>query len=688
MEFIDGGPLDERIRRYLSFNELLRLITDVANGLDFAHSKGYVHRDIKPGNILFRKSGEAVISDFGIAKALDNDSQMTKAGSVIGTPAYMSPEQASGLDLDSRSDLYSVAVMVYRILTGTVPYRGETSLSVAVQHVTEPIPTMPEALKEIQPFIDKGMAKKPDDRFANGKELVASLAECLKRVAPEDEDATKTEVLTLLAKAEYTPSPSGLRAPSSVSGTVPIKPVQVKSKTASLNLPVSPGRIAVAGVAAVAIAAAIWLVWPKGLSQADQARVELLLSNARSDINAGRYFKPAGNNAMHKFQRALELAPDYPATIAAMEKLAASFVLQSETALQREDLEEAQRHSEQALSLSPENKDVEQQLSKVAEAMRQRFAEQEAMMANARAAASQANWSEAARLYGELPVEELESNGVQSELGKHVRGLIADIELNAKNKDFEAADKIIGDAQGLTALIIDDEWPSQLRQAESTKREAKSEQERDRRIDELLAQAANAEDINDAVDFYLKVLQESPSNNEARDGIRKNADAVISNTAKSIARGRTSDARRVLPMLEGMRAQNGLTQSQSQLVSSLRRDLNAYDNAASVIDGLVSRFNRYMATPKVTDAHKIFRQILQTNANDRRVPGLRNQLAQGYLKVANSEAAAGDWSGARKAAEGGLEASPGHSALSAFARKAKANGGRKPWKNPFPDIFK
>jgi serine/threonine-protein kinase PpkA len=121
-EYIPGGTLKERITEGgLSVAEILDITSDIAQGLDFAHQKGFVHRDVKPGNVLFRNDGRVVLADFGIAKAMDGSNSSTVAGSSIGTPDYMSPEQARGEPVDGRSDLYSLGTVLYEMLLGHPP---------------------------------------------------------------------------------------------------------------------------------------------------------------------------------------------------------------------------------------------------------------------------------------------------------------------------------------------------------------------------------------------------------------------------------------------------------------------------------------------------------------------------------------------------------------------------------------
>lgn len=178
-EFIPGGTLREKINAGLSIAETLDIVCDVARGLHFAHQKGFVHRDVKPGNILFKADGTAVLADFGIAKAMDSKSSATMAGSSIGTPDYMSPEQARAEQVDGRSDLYGMGAMLYEMLTGEAPFQASDPFTVALMHVTQPVPKLPADLLWLQPLIDSLMAKVPDNRPATGEAFIASVEQLL-----------------------------------------------------------------------------------------------------------------------------------------------------------------------------------------------------------------------------------------------------------------------------------------------------------------------------------------------------------------------------------------------------------------------------------------------------------------------------------------------------------------------------
>lgn len=171
MEYLEAGTLKERIKQGLSPEQAVKILVQIAQALGYAHRQNCVHRDIKPANILFRDPETAVLSDFGIAKNLEDKTQLTAAGWRIGTPNYMSPEQALGKPVDARCDLYSLGVVFYEALTGSRPYKGADAFETALMHVKEPIPTLPEPLRQFQPIINRLLAKTPEARFANAEEL-------------------------------------------------------------------------------------------------------------------------------------------------------------------------------------------------------------------------------------------------------------------------------------------------------------------------------------------------------------------------------------------------------------------------------------------------------------------------------------------------------------------------------------
>ncbi len=178
MEFLEGGDLKQNVQRTLSIPQTLKIIRQITSALGHAHDKGFVHRDIKSQNIMFRGDGTAVLTDFGIVKDLTADSGYTLDGTSIGTPHYMSPEQAQGAgEIDWRTDLYSLGVTFYEMLTGSVPYNADSAIAVALKHIKDPVPQLPEQFASFQPLIEKLMAKKPEDRFQSAQDLLHAIGE-------------------------------------------------------------------------------------------------------------------------------------------------------------------------------------------------------------------------------------------------------------------------------------------------------------------------------------------------------------------------------------------------------------------------------------------------------------------------------------------------------------------------------
>ncbi|MCB0209339.1 MAG: protein kinase [Anaerolineae bacterium] len=186
MRYVEGGTLSDMMGRPLPYERIVQYVGDIARALDYAHRQGVVHRDIKPSNMLIDQHGEILLTDFGIAKIVEgaNATQLTATGNIIGTPAYMAPEQAQGAKVDGRSDIYSLGVVLYELLTGQPPYQAETPFAIALKHISEPLPPprkikadIPEAFEQI---VLKAMAKEPDHRFDTAAQMADALHAALK----------------------------------------------------------------------------------------------------------------------------------------------------------------------------------------------------------------------------------------------------------------------------------------------------------------------------------------------------------------------------------------------------------------------------------------------------------------------------------------------------------------------------
>jgi serine/threonine protein kinase len=182
MEYISGGNLFTRMKTRagpLAVTEAVSIATQMALALDFAHRRGIVHRDVKPSNILLDpEGGRAVLSDLGIARALEG-TRLTRTGITMGTPEYMSPEQAEGKPLDGRADLYSLGIVLYEMLTGHIPFQADTPLALLYKHIheapTDPRQPNPAIPKKLAAVVQKALAKDPAKRFASGQQMADAL---------------------------------------------------------------------------------------------------------------------------------------------------------------------------------------------------------------------------------------------------------------------------------------------------------------------------------------------------------------------------------------------------------------------------------------------------------------------------------------------------------------------------------
>lgn len=198
MDYLPNGSVHDKMSTGLSGEEVLRITREIASALDHAHEKGYIHRDIKPENILFRADNSAVLSDFGVARGLAANSRMTHVGTVVGTPHYMSPEQTKGNSVDGRSDLYSLGIVFYEMLTGTLPYQGDEAVTIALKHISAPIPKLPMQYLAYQKILEKLLAKDPEQRFQRGRDLIAAIEDLEKNYRAPSTTATHPADLTVI----------------------------------------------------------------------------------------------------------------------------------------------------------------------------------------------------------------------------------------------------------------------------------------------------------------------------------------------------------------------------------------------------------------------------------------------------------------------------------------------------------
>ncbi|MHB8060706.1 MAG: Stk1 family PASTA domain-containing Ser/Thr kinase, partial [Gaiellaceae bacterium] len=308
MELIDGRTLKELViqRGPSPILVAVNYGRQILAALRFAHRNGLVHRDIKPHNVLVDDEGRIKVTDFGIARA--GASEMTEVGSIIGTAQYLSPEQARGAPVDDRSDLYSVGVLLYELLTGVAPYNGDTPVEIAMKHLSAvpepPSSRRPEVPPELDAVVLRALAKNPDDRYQNAEEMDADLSAISKGM---EISATTTDAATtvlagagLSAPTMISKAPTRVAPPTGPSAPTPPPPPDYYNG-ATVRRPIWPWLLALA--LAIAVGVAFWIVYRqlsestpvpvppvKGLTEA-AARKQILAAGLTVDATQTRSSK-------------------------------------------------------------------------------------------------------------------------------------------------------------------------------------------------------------------------------------------------------------------------------------------------------------------------------------------------------------------------------------------------------------
>lgn len=231
MEYVDGVTLKEYLKEHkLPLNAVLEIAVRLADALQHAHSRNVIHCDIKPQNILIDKYLNPKITDFGIAKMISNQTTVYTAA-VMGSVHYISPEQAVGGKITASSDVYSLGVVLFEMLTGQVPFTGNTAVSVAMMHAEKPVPSLSDFMDEVpeglQQIIDKALAKKAEDRYQNADELRRDLLDLKMKLYPFSSDEYKKDMQAVVTESSY--SPAKETAEDDYGATMIMKPVRSTS---------------------------------------------------------------------------------------------------------------------------------------------------------------------------------------------------------------------------------------------------------------------------------------------------------------------------------------------------------------------------------------------------------------------------------------------------------------------------
>jgi tRNA A-37 threonylcarbamoyl transferase component Bud32 len=363
MEYVEGGDLKQRLAGgALPVQQALKLLESIAQGLGAAHAEGIVHRDVKPGNILFRADGTPLLSDFGIAKSLYRDADLTATGVFLGSPNYMAPEQADSGEIDIRADIYALGVILYEMLTGAKPFVSESVIDVIQMHKRAPIPLLPAPLSPLQPLLSLMLAKDRNDRFRNIPALLDYLGG-LQRNGVIDALTSPSHPGSVANPATRVrwAGASGTRVRYALYGLLAVAAAGygalfvVEADLAAPIRATHPGDNAglTAGQAALAATPASATTAPGSVDTAGVVTAMLWLG--QHSLNQQRLTSPPTDSAYYYFSRVLQLDPTNAAAHAGIAAIAKAYALLAESAMSRGEAAQARAYVALGRQLDPRN---------------------------------------------------------------------------------------------------------------------------------------------------------------------------------------------------------------------------------------------------------------------------------------------------------------------------------------------
>lgn len=370
MEYVDAGDLKNRLESSFKPESTLEIIAKIASALASAHSHNIIHRDVKPGNILFRNDGTPLLSDFGIAKQTDIDNNLTATHVFMGSPNYVSPEQAEGEGVDGRSDIYSLGCILFEMLTGYKPYHSRSVIDIVMQHRSAPVPKLPESLSEYQPLLDKMMAKQPDERFATADEVVHEIDNILaiKKKARETSVVTpgvyskKKTMLILLVLLVLSSAfffslqfvEIRIKRGTSVKFDEPVASVPIPPQVITEQaLPDTPAVVVMTESQAEVETTEIIANQP-----ATGDVVKALEWLGTQSLKESRLDAPPKDNAYYYFTKLLKMQPDNVIAYKGILSIAEQYATMAERALANDQTEQTRTYVDRGLQIDPNNESL------------------------------------------------------------------------------------------------------------------------------------------------------------------------------------------------------------------------------------------------------------------------------------------------------------------------------------------
>ncbi|MCC6592029.1 MAG: serine/threonine protein kinase [Xanthomonadales bacterium] len=414
MEYLDGGTLVDKLKQGVSVGESIAIVVQVASALDEAHKLGIIHRDLKPANVMLRSGRVPVLTDFGIARELTaSQTRITAENMIVGTPIYMSPEQVSGGEVDGRSDLYSLGVMFFELLTGQPPFKGETPIAVCMQHLTAPIPQLPPEIADLQPVVECMLAKKREDRYESMSQFTHALrdvfvtSETMRQVASFHSATPWTEQLRDLGFSFDTIRDADVKAALEAQRKrqlgSPQSRVDERAATVAARRPVVGRRWPLWVALAVLLLALAgggwwWAQRPRPPTETERLALAQLRLEFTERIGKGQLFEPMGESALDVAGRMRKVHASSDETIAVFESLERAVLARAQAEIQRRDLvalDVTLAAIAVALPELPQRAELERQRADIATAlageaaMRERLVRLKALLEGAKPAAGE-----------------------------------------------------------------------------------------------------------------------------------------------------------------------------------------------------------------------------------------------------------------------------------------------------------
>jgi serine/threonine-protein kinase PpkA len=665
IEYIKGGNLIARIQQGLTVQNTFDICKQIASALGYAHNRGYIHRDVKPANILFREDGTAVLSDFGIARDVVSPTHLTAMGQAIGTPEYMSPEQITGRPVDARCDLYSLGVVLYEMLTRQKPFKGDTALSTAMCHLRDPVPQLPKPLTYCQPLIERLLAKDPDERFATAEQFIQILEDISAKAARFTE-SSRTKIKT----------PRSATVVKSI-GKKRSRPHKwLKSKTIAWA--------AGFGVLVMVVGTAVYY-WQMAhyIDPRTRVIINMLLSHAEQLMATSRLIEPAGDNAYQNYLYILEFDPRNKQAREGLKNIADRLEKHALAKQQQDQFEEALALTAQGIKIAPQHEGLRALRKELSQQLEEKWRRRE--VARLIAKAEQ-------QLAASHLMEPADDNAYQSyrsvlKLDPHNRQALSGIQkianrieqlarTNQRQEKYKQGLKMV--TQGLLAtpkhsglLTLQKELTQQL-----------EEKRLQREVAQLLAQAErqlkdshllNPPDDN-AYASYRKVLKVEPGNAEAQAGLDKIAALLARSAAQRRDDGRLQES---LTLAErGLRAFPDHAGLQA-LRAEVRTKIEERERQHQEVQRLLAEAERqlkasHLTQPKHDNAYASYRQVLELEPDNAEAQAGLAQIATRYEQIAREHERASDLQKSLEAIKLGLQVNPGHAGLLALRGEVQA----------------